>query len=134
MSKLIASVEEIIGENELHVVHFKHLNHTLAMMSLELPNIKIGDKVELGVKSSNVGIGKNMQGDFSFSNILNSKIVKLEIGDVLCLATLEVSTDTYIESLITANSAKKLDLKIGDEVTAFFKASEISIQKVLKSS
>jgi molybdopterin-binding protein len=131
MSKIKASVIEILGNEGLHIVLFDHFGQTLVMMALELPDIKIGSEVMLNIKSSSVGIAKNYSGDFSFSNRLQTKIEKLDIGDILCVAKLKISRDAYIESLITANSAKRMNLQENDEVNAFFKASEVSIREVL---
>ena len=132
MSKVRAIVVDIIGEEGLHVVSFKHFEHTIAMMSLELPSIKIGSEVTLNIKPSSVGIAKNCSGDFSFSNRLKVKIAELNIGDILCALKLEISPNVYIESLITASSAKRIKLKKGESVEAFFKASEVSVREVIK--
>ncbi|MDR1554727.1 MAG: TOBE domain-containing protein [Campylobacteraceae bacterium] len=131
MSKIRASVVEIIGKEEVHIVRFDHFGQQLAMMSLELPlYVKTGQSVILSVKPSSVAIAKLYSGEFSFSNNLRVKIVKLDIGDVLCLAKLEMKSGFYIESLLTAESAKRMKLSVNDEVNAFFKASELSLYKV----
>ncbi|MDR0579484.1 MAG: transporter [Campylobacteraceae bacterium] len=131
MSKIRASVVEIIGKQEVHIVRFDHFGQQLAMMSLELPrHLKTGDDVILSIKPSSVGIAKNHSGEFSFSNKLHVKIAKLDVGGILCLAKLEMKSGFYIESLLTAESAKRMNLNVTDEVSAFFKASELSLYKV----
>ncbi|MDR2341831.1 MAG: TOBE domain-containing protein [Campylobacteraceae bacterium] len=131
MSKIIASVVEIIGKKEVHIVRFDHFGQQLAMMSLELPScLKTGDNVILSIKPSSIGIAKNHSGEFSFSNNLHVKIARLDIGDILCLAKLEMNSGFYIESLLTAESARRMNLNVNDEVSAFFKASELSLHKV----
>jgi molybdopterin-binding protein len=38
--------------------------------------------------------------------------------------------DSTIESVITTESAERMGLKVGDDVVALIKASEVSIEKV----
>ena len=101
------------------------------MMSLELSeNIQIGTQVKLNCKSSHIAIAKNFSGEVSYSNKLNCEIVSLENGELLSCIHLKIF-DTILESIITVNSSKKMGLKVGDNVTAFIKASELSISEVL---
>ncbi|MDR3178373.1 MAG: transporter [Campylobacteraceae bacterium] len=131
MSKIKASVAEIIGKEGVHIVRFDHFGQRLAMISLELPTrVKAGLDVLLSVKPSSVGIAKGYSGEFSFSNSLSVKIAKLDMGDILCSAKLKMSSGFFIESLLTAESAKRMKLSVNDEVTAFFKASELSLYKI----
>ncbi|MDR3345936.1 MAG: TOBE domain-containing protein [Campylobacteraceae bacterium] len=132
MSKIRASVTQILGGEGLHIVSFTHAQQTLTMMGLELPDIKVGSEVVLNIKPSSVGIAKNYSGDFSFSNRLKATITRIDIGEILCVLKLSISPETQIESLLTASSAKKINLSKNDEVDAFFKASELSIHEVLK--
>ena len=66
----------------------------------------------------------------SYSNKLNCVIQSLENGELLCCIHLKIF-DTILESIITVNSSKKMNLKAGDNVTAFIKASELSISEIL---
>ncbi len=101
------------------------------MMSLELKDeVKVGKRVILGIKPTTVAIAKDFSGDISYSNQIESTIQSIEIGKLLCSIKL-ISKETTFESIITSKSAKRLDLKENDNVTAFIKASEISISKVL---
>lgn len=131
MSNLIATIKEIQTVDSLNIVSFDFNNTTLTMMSLELKaEVEVGKKALLGIKPTTVAIAKNFSGDISYSNQIKSTIEDIEIGQLLCSIKL-FSNNTSFESIITSKSAKKLDLKKGDEVTAFIKASEISISKVL---
>lgn len=131
MSKIIATVSDIQSCDSLHIVKFDFLGQTLAMMSLEIDKkIKIGTKVSLQIKPSHVALGKNIQGELSYSNQLNCKIKSIENGELLSSITLEFK-NTTLESIITKGSVKRLGLKTNEEVTALIKASEISIGEVL---
>ena len=52
------------------------------------------------------------------------------MGELLCSIELEIGKHK-LNSLITASSAQRLDLKINDEVLALIKASELSIKDLL---
>ena len=100
-------------------------------MSLELnENIKIGTKVKLTCKSAHIAIAKNFSGKVSYSNKLDCVIDTIENGELLSYIHLKIF-DTILESIITVNSSTKMDLKVGDKVTAFIKASELSISEIL---
>jgi molybdopterin-binding protein len=100
------------------------------MMSLDIDkNIKIGTTVRLIIKPSHIAIAKNFSGDVSYSNILKVTIVSVENGQLLSSIKLKYF-DTVLESIITVSSSKRMDLKEGDEVIAFIKASEISIGEI----
>lgn len=131
MSQIEAYVTSLKQHDEVYIVTFQHEEHVLMMTSLGLKDLKKDCKVILNIKSSHVGIAKNPTGELSFSNKILAKIIDINIGKILCVAKLEISKDKYIESILTAQSAQKMDLKIGDEVFAIFQASELSIVKIL---
>ena len=128
-----ATILEIENYYSLNIVKFDFLGQTLTMMSLELSSdIKKGSKVLLQAKPSHVAIGKNTQDVLlSYSNQLESKIVSITKGKLLAQIKLEIAEDAILESIITNNSVNKLDIKEGDKVDLFIKASELSILKVI---
>ncbi len=130
MSKLIATVKDIENCDSLNIVKFDFNGQTLSMMSLDLnKDIKIGTKVNLLVKPTHIAIGKNFSGEVSYSNKLDTTIIEIDNGKLLSSITLSIF-NTFIESVITVNSSKKMNLKVGDKVTAFIKASELSIGSI----
>ena len=101
------------------------------MMSLDLgSNIQIGKKVRLSVKPSNISIAKNFTGEISLSNQLVAIIQNIENGKLLSSISLKIS-DFLLESIITVDSSKRMNLQIGDEVKILIKASNLSIEEVL---
>lgn len=128
---MIAKVKEIKTKDSLNIVEFDFNNILLKMMSLELnKDLKIGSKVELLVKPTNVAISKKYIEDISLSNQALAKIVDIENGELLSYISLQIN-DTFIESIITKSSSLKLDLKKDDIVNILIKASDLSILKVL---
>lgn len=131
MSSFIATVIQIEHCDGLHIVKFNCKNQTLSMMSLDLSDtIQIGIKVRLVVKPSHIAIAKNFSGEVSYSNQLQTTIVSIENGELLSSVKLNFF-DTILESIITLNSSRKLNLKVGDSVTAFIKASELSMEEMM---
>jgi len=131
MSSLIETVTQIDNCDSLHIVKFDCHNQTLSMMSLDLTDkIKIGAKVKLVIKPSHIAIAKNFNGEVSYSNKLETIIVSCENGQLLSSVKLDFF-DTTLESIITVDSSKRMNLKAGDKVIAFIKASEISIGEVI---
>ncbi len=131
MSSISATVTNIENCDSLHIVKFDCNGQTLSMMSLELDDkIKVGTKVKLVVKPTHIAIAKNFSGEVSYSNKLETTIINIENGQLLSSVKLDF-VDTTLESIITVNSSKKMDLKVGDKVIAFIKASELSIGEVI---
>ncbi len=131
MSKLIATIKKINSIDNLNIVEFEFLGTTLKMMSLDLgSNIQIGKKVRLSVKPTNISIAKNLTGEISLSNQLVAIIQNIENGELLSSVSLKIS-DFLLESIITVDSSKRMNLQIGDEVKILIKASNLSIEEVL---
>ena len=128
---MIARVKDIKTIDSLNIVEFDFNNITLKMMSLELhKEVKLESKVKLLVKPSNVIISKNYIEDISLSNQTLAKIVAIENGELLSSISLKIG-DTTCESIITKESAKKINLQEGNIVNILIKASDLSILRVL---
>jgi len=131
MSKIIAQVSNIQNVDNLNIVTFDCQKTTLQMISLDLSDkVKIGKSMLLRVKPASVAIGKNIEGELSYSNQLKVKIISLKIGKLLCSLQLQFH-DFIIESIITVDSQKRMHLQLNDEVIALIKSSDLSLGEVL---
>ena len=131
MSQLVATIKKINSVDNLNIVEFDFNGLTLKMMSLDLnDDVKIGKKVKLSVKPSNISIAKNLTGEISLSNQIVATIQSLENGQLLTSVILKIN-DTLLESIITVDSSKRMNLQIGEVVTILIKASNLSIGEVL---
>jgi molybdopterin-binding protein len=131
MSKFIATIKKIQSIDNLNIVEFEFDGLTLKMMSLDLnDDVKIGKKVKLSVKPSNISIAKNLTGEISLSNKIVATIESLENGQLLTSVILKIN-DTILESIITVDSSKRMNLQIGEVVTILIKASNLSIEEVI---
>ena len=62
-------------------------------------------------------------------NQLEGKIISVDLGAVMANIKIEVSEPNTITAVITRESAEKLGLTEGDDVTAIIKSTEVIIGK-----
>ena len=131
MNHITAKVQEIKSVQNLNIIQLTSKDTPLKMMSLDLnDSITKGSRVILTCKPMAIALGKNIEGALSYANQLQATIISLEIGQLLC--TLQLAFEEFVlESVITSDSQKKMQLQRGDEVTAFIKSSDLSIAEVL---
>ena len=131
MSQLVATIKKINSIDNLNIVEFDFNGLTLKMMSLDLnADVQVGKKVKLSVKPTNISIAKNLIGEISLSNQIVATIENLENGQLLSSVSLKVY-NTLLESIITVDSSKRMNLQIGEVVTILIKASNLSIEEVI---
>lgn len=131
MNILQVQIKAIHNKDKLNIIQFDFDGVQLAMMGLELDDrLQLSSKVNIAFKSIAVGIAKNLQGELSYSNKLICKVKSITKGELLSEISLSFF-DTEIDSIITTRSVKKMNLKIGDEVTALIKASDVYIEEIL---
>jgi molybdopterin-binding protein len=130
VNRIEADVTAIERYDNITIVAFDAGGQPMRMMALGLTlPVEVGTHVVLGAKASHVALAKYLLGDISFSNRLKATIASVETGALLCSVMLRVGP-TVMESIITRESAVKMELKPGDEVTALIKASDLSIVDV----
>lgn len=130
MSQMVATVKSIENLEQLNIVEFEFNAHVLKMMSLDLnSNISIGKKVLLSVKPTNIALAKDLAGEISFSNQIVATIQTLTHGKLLSSVGLIIDNIVF-ESIITLSSAKRMNLRINDEVMMLIKASDLFILDV----
>lgn len=130
MNRLHAVVTDVVGEQNLHIISFDFQGSSLSMMGLDLPfGLHVGSSVVLGAKPSHLAIGKNIQGELSYSNQLDATIVSIENGKLLSSIILHVK-DVMLQSFITCKSSQRMNLQVGDEVKLLIKASELFVLEV----
>ncbi|MDO5811099.1 MAG: TOBE domain-containing protein [Methanobrevibacter sp.] len=65
----------------------------------------------------------------SARNQLEGKIASVDLGAVMANVKIEISEPNTITAVITKESAEKLGLSEGDDVTAIIKSTEVIIGK-----
>ena len=64
----------------------------------------------------------------SARNQLSGRIRKVKVGNVMTEVIVQVG-DQEVVAAITSGSAKRMELKVGDQVFAIIKATEVMIAK-----
>jgi len=67
--------------------------------------------------------------ELSARNQLEGKIVSVEKGAVMANIKIEITNPDVITAVITKESAEKLGLAEGDDVTAIIKSTEVIVGK-----
>ena len=67
--------------------------------------------------------------ELSARNQLKGKVSNVELGAVMANIKIEVEDPNVITAVITKESAERLGLKDGDDVTALIKSTEVIIGK-----
>ena len=67
--------------------------------------------------------------EYSARNQLKGKITGVELGAVMANIKIEITEPNTITAVITKESAEKLGLADGDDVTALIKSTEVIIGK-----
>jgi molybdopterin-binding protein len=66
--------------------------------------------------------------EVSARNQLNGKVTKITLGNVMAEVHVQVGANELV-SAITRGSVERLGIKVGDEVVAIIKATEVIIGK-----
>jgi molybdopterin-binding protein len=131
MNRIQVKVEKIESNEQLTLLSLRSKSHKLSMMSLELsPDITEKKELIVSTKAANIAIAKDYDGVLSYSNQLSVEIASMEMGKLLCSLDL-LFEETILESIITTHSANRMQLQVGDRVTALIKASDIAIKEIL---
>jgi molybdate transport system regulatory protein len=128
MNKLKAIVKQIETLEGITKIVAMCGNISLSAITLELPkNVEVGHEAFFVFKETEVGIAKNLGGEISFSNLFNGIVVSLTKGKILTKTVIDIDGEE-IASIITSDAAARLRLELGDTVTAFVKATEVSTE------
>lgn len=101
---------------------------TVTVDSEKALDLKVGKKVVYLFKASSIIVAKgNSELKLSATNQIKGKVVAVKEGAVNAEVAIEVAGGDKLSSIITNESAKNLNLKVGDEVVAVIKASQIII-------
>lgn len=104
----------------------KKLVSIITLNSVENLGLNLDDEVVALIKSSNILISTDTNLKISARNTLRGKIENINKGDVNSEVTIDVDGDKVV-TVLTTNSLENLNLKIGLEVDAIIKASDIMI-------
>ncbi|WP_298791314.1 TOBE domain-containing protein [uncultured Campylobacter sp.] len=122
-----AKISAIEQNDGVSVFEFSAENLSLKMLSLEnLQNLKIGDEVWLGFKSSDVFVATSPLLNCSVSNEIKAEISDIQKGEITSSLHLNAGKFEF-ESIISTASLKRLNLALGDQIYAYVKATSLYI-------
>lgn len=131
MNQIQADITKIDSGNNITIVSFKAGQQQMKMMALEIDeDLEVGSKVILGAKATNIALAKERLEDISISNQLEATIEAIEMGSLLCSVRFLFEAVSW-ESVITRDSAERMELVVGEKIVALLKSSELSIIKVV---
>ena len=127
MNQLIGTLKTIKQVDTLHQLSFSVGKQRVHLLTLELnSDIKIGNIHQLGIKSTDIAIAKNLNGLLSYLNQLKAKVIEIRNGALLSSVILEIE-GFRVESIVPYQAVVSMDLQIKDEVVALIRGSEISV-------
>ena len=128
MNKLLGEITTITSSGNISLVEAKVDDVILSAMIIgnteNTKFLKVGNKVHLLFKESEVSIGKNFEGEISLRNRLVGSILKIKKGEVFSEITFDFKGNPMV-SLITTRSVERLALEPGDTITGFIKSNEV---------
>jgi molybdopterin-binding protein len=130
VNRFIATVVDIHTHGSLNLIDLDYEGVRLTMNTLELPDfIKSGSRLEVGVKPSHIAIAKELKGEISFSNRIETAIESIERGELL--SSVVCKTNDLFEVIITTRSVDRMKLQEAQSVELLIKASELFITRFL---
>ena len=131
MNKLTGVIKAIDTDGNLSLVDIDvGADLTMAALIVETPQrcpwLKKGHQVEVLFKETEVSIARNLSGQISLRNRFVATITGLRLGGMLAEVTLDTAGQQVV-SIITSRSARRMELKTGDQVEWLVKANEVSL-------
>lgn len=128
MNKLEGTIENITTSESLSIIYVKVNDLKITAIVIDTPEtnnlLKIGNTLNVVFKETEVIIGKGIHHQISMQNKFIGIISAVESKELLSKVSISTSIGT-INSIITTNAVKQLELNIGSEVTAMIKTNEI---------
>lgn len=133
MNTLVGEIVEIIEHNSLTLVRAEVNAIALTAVVLDTPStadyLKIGNKVNIIFKETEVIIATGAALKISLQNRFKGPVKSIECGELLSKVVVD-SPAGEITSIITTNATKQLELESGTEVTALVKTNEMMLSPI----
>jgi len=130
VNRLKGQIVAIDSNSHLSLIDVAVGDDVFTATLLETPEtadyLKIGSKVTLMFKETEVALAKNLSGLISLRNRIVVTIRSIERGDILSAVRLDYAGNA-LASVITARAVDRLQLAVGEQIEALVKANEIAL-------
>lgn len=131
MNILKGEITQIESHESLSLVKIKVGKFSFTTVVIETSNtvdyLKLGREINVLFKETEVLVCRKPYPQISLQNRIDCYIEEIIKGKLLSQLTLK-SDIGKIQSIITTNAVKQLDLKVKDEIIAMIKTNEIMLQ------
>ena len=132
MNQLTGKIISIESSATMSIFDIDVDGDILSAVVVETPQtaayLKIGERVTLAFKETEVAIAKNLTGMISLRNRVKATIQNIQTEKILTKITLQSKT-AKVTSIISTRSSQRMNLKIGDEIEWLVKTNEMSVIK-----
>lgn len=132
MNRLPGIITAIESNDHLSLVDVLVGQDSFTAMLLETPqsapHLKVGGRVAVLFKETEVSLAKNLSGQISLRNRIKATVRSIRHGEILSEVVLDYQGQT-VTSIITSRAVKRLELQQGDAVEALVKANEVSLME-----
>ncbi|WP_419767858.1 TOBE domain-containing protein [Arcobacter sp.] len=131
----LLGVVELVQQGNVNSEIFVKLNCGYTIVSVITNNavkkldLKIGDKVTTIFKSSSVLVTTEITLNISARNKLQGIVENLYLGSVSAELEINIGNKDSVVAVITSSSIKNLKVKIGNQLSAIIKATDVMIGK-----
>lgn len=133
MNILRGHITRIVSNDHLSQVDVEIMGDIFTATLLETADdasyLKVGNRVDVLFKETEVSLAKGLSGLISLRNRVMTTVKLLRSGVILSEVVLDYRGQ-QISSIITTGSILRLNIKVGDEVEALVKANEVTLMEV----
>lgn len=130
MNHVKGTIRAVETGEGLVLVTVEAAGHLFSALMIETPENtpETGTPVFMAFRETETAIGKGLSGGLSLRNRFEAVITRVEESAILTKVTLDFQ-GTRLFSVITAASARRLQLQTGDRVEALVKTTDMSLTK-----
>lgn len=130
-------VTQIVRDPAIAVVHLStgsagKINALVDAVTIESMRLRVGDTVTILFKAMNVSLAKPSLKEppmqLSFPNQIKGKVTNIIRSTTLVIVHIDTPAGQVVSAIIPS-AAESIRLEVGDEVTALFKALDVSLAK-----
>ena len=132
MNSVTGEITSIKVSGNISLVTIKANNIFFKTMVIETPAtaawLKLGNKINVIFKETEVVIGKGLEHLVSLQNKLPGKIIDMQNGELMSKITVDTAVGNIV-AVISRDAVGQLNLRVGETVSAMVKTNEIMISQ-----